>query len=191
MLRVPPLNAWTEGDEVVCDVGRHPHMWRDSMQDAPPAVLHRWRFDLATGAVREEQLDDAPHALPRVDERVVGGRHRYGWAVAASEPGGRPLTGDPGALVKWDLQTGAKHVVDIGPGRFPGEFVFVPEHDGAGEDEGWVIGIVHDEADDRSDLVICDASSPGAAPVARVHLPRRVPYGFHGSWIDDRELAAP
>ncbi len=102
-----------------------------------------------------------------------------------------PLTGDPGALVKWDLQTRAKHVVDVGPGRFPGEFVFVPEHDGAGEDEGWVIGIAHDAATDRSDLVICDASSPDAAPVARVHLPRRVPYGFHGSWIDDRELASP
>jgi carotenoid cleavage dioxygenase len=37
--------------------------------------------------------------------------------------------------------------------------------------------------------VILDASDPTAEPVARVHLPRRVPYGFHGSWISDAELA--
>ena len=35
------------------------------------------------------------------------------------------------------------------------------------------------------DLVILDASKPSADPVATVHLPRRVPHGFHGSWIRD------
>ena len=36
--------------------------------------------------------------------------------------------------------------------------------------------------------MILDATDPAAEPVARVHLPRRVPYGFHGSWISDAEL---
>ena len=78
---------------------------------------------------------------------------------------------------------------DFGPAAHPGEFVFVPDDDGAGEDDGWAIGFVHDDTTDRTDLVILDASAPGAEPVARVHLPLRVPYGFHGSWISDAELA--
>jgi carotenoid cleavage dioxygenase len=35
---------------------------------------------------------------------------------------------------------------------------------------------------------VLDAHDWGAAPVARVPLPRRVPYGFHGSWVGDDEL---
>mgnify|MGYP001591261896 FL=1 len=51
-----------------------------------------------------------------------------------------------------------------------------------------MIGFVYDAADDSSDLVILDGSAPGTDPVARVHLPQRVPFGFHGSWVDDSIL---
>jgi carotenoid cleavage dioxygenase len=44
---------------------------------------------------------------------------------------------------------------------------------------------VYDAARDASDLVIIDAQRFERGPIARVHLPRRVPYGFHGSWIAD------
>jgi carotenoid cleavage dioxygenase len=36
-----------------------------------------------------------------------------------------------------------------------------------------------------SDLVILSAQDFTADPVATVHLPARVPLGFHGSWISD------
>jgi carotenoid cleavage dioxygenase len=51
------------------------------------------------------------------------------------------------------------------------------------EDYGWYLTLVHDVATDLSELVVLDASAPDAAPVARVHLPTRVPLGFHGSWV--------
>ena len=59
-----PLNAYVEGDTVVCDVGRHASMWRKSMEDGEPCYMHRWTFDLATGAVGEQQLDGDSHAFP-------------------------------------------------------------------------------------------------------------------------------
>ena len=90
--------------------------------------------------------------------------------------------------MKYDLTTGSSARFDLGPHAHPGEFVFVPAHDGAAEDEGWAIGLVYDDTTDRSDLVVLDASDATAAPVARVHLPCRVPYGFHGSWIADADL---
>ncbi|MEQ8994431.1 MAG: carotenoid oxygenase family protein, partial [Pseudomonadales bacterium] len=53
-----PLNSYADGNRVVCDVGRHEYMWRDSMNDFAPSYLYRWTFDLDTGRVSEEQLDD-------------------------------------------------------------------------------------------------------------------------------------
>jgi len=182
-----PLNAYVDGDTVVCDVGRHDYMWRDSMNDFPPSYMHRWTFDLAKGTSGEQQLDGHAHAFPRVDDRVVGLKHRYGWGVT-SRGGGPAALGDAGKVVKWDLETGAQGHYDFGPQGFPGEFVFVPDDDAAGEDEGWAIGLVYDAAEDSSDLVILDASAPGTDPVARIHLPQRVPFGFHGGWVDDSAL---
>lgn len=42
---------------------------------------------------------------------------------------------------------------------------------------------VYDDTTDRSDLVILDADHLSAPPVVTVHLPRRVPTGFHGNWL--------
>ena len=181
-----PLNAYVDGDSVVCDVGRHASMWRTSMDDFDPCFLHRWTFDLAKGTVSEQQLDDVAHAFPRVDERLVGLRHRYGWA--AGPRGGGDTLGDAGVLIKYDVAEGTSTVHDFGPFGYPGEFVFVPDSANSGEDEGWAVGIVYDRARDTSDLVVLDAQDMSADPVATVHLPRRVPFGFHGSWVDDSAL---
>ena len=36
-----------------------------------------------------------------------------------------------------------------------------------------------------ADLVVLDARDITGAPVATVHLPARVPAGFHGNWCPD------
>ena len=71
----------------------------------------------------------------------------------------------------------------------------MPKGDGAGEpvfaragkaeDEGYVLTFVYDAKRGASDLAVIDAQNFEKGPIARVHLPRRVPYGFHGSWIAD------
>ena len=38
-----------------------------------------------------------------------------------------------------------------------------------------------------SDLAVFDAQDITAEPVAVVHLPVRVPNGFHGNWVPDSE----
>ena len=91
-------------------------------------------------------------------------------------------------LVKYDLTRDESERFDPGPDRSPGEPVFVRAADGAGEDEGWVLSVVYDAARDASDLVILDATSFAGPPVATVHLPARVPFGFHGSWVPVRLL---
>jgi len=54
---------------------------------------------------------------------------------------------------------------------------------GPAEGEGWVLAFMYDAAADRSDLVVLDALDVARGPVATVHLPVRVPYGFHAAFV--------
>jgi carotenoid cleavage dioxygenase len=177
-----PLNAHDDGDRIVVYVMRYPELWRrDQNAVAQRASLWRWTIDLTTGTVTEEQIDDHPGEFPRVDDRLVGLDSRYGHVTVTGDTGGEP---SPGALLRYDLRTGAVTRHDFGEGRFPAEASFAPADDSPGG-AGWLLTYVYDAATDRSDLVILDSADLTAPPVATVHLPGRVPYGFHGNWLAD------
>ncbi len=42
---------------------------------------------------------------------------------------------------------------------------------------------LYPRAEATTDLVVLAADDPAGGPVARVHLGRRVPDGFHGNWM--------
>ena len=154
-----------------------------SMNDFQPNFLHRWTFDLETGGVSEEQLDDRSHAFPRVADDKVGLDYRYAYMVQPRSDSADDVT-SPGVIAKWDNRSGSATAHDLGATAFPDEPVFVRAGDRS-EDEGYVMSYVYDRSRDSSDLVILDAADITAAPLAVVHLPRRVPHGFHGSFIPD------
>jgi carotenoid cleavage dioxygenase len=118
--------------------------------------------------------------LPRIDDAVAGLPHRYGYCTRV---GNRPEDPTFEGLIKYDLARDESTRFDPGEHRSPGEAVFVRATDGRAEDEGWVLSVVFDPARNASDLVILDATSFAGPPVATVHLPARVPFGFHGSWV--------
>jgi carotenoid cleavage dioxygenase len=178
-----PLNAFDDGDHIVLDVVRHPKMF-DTHKLGPnegPPMLWRWTLDRSSGVVKEEQLSDHPMEFPRVDERVVGRQHRYGYGTAADPADPRPLAG--ANLVKHDLLKGTSVMHDFGASCTAGEGVFVPRSADAAEDDGWVMTIVYEATTDSSELVLLDAQDYLGEPVARVQLPQRVPFGFHGNWV--------
>lgn len=183
-----PMNAYDDGDAVVVDVVVHPSMFamvQDGPLDGPPR-MERWVLDPVHGFA-STVLDDRPQEFPRIDERRTGHRHRFGWAAGASiadlgatDPAAR------GSVLKYDLMAGTVDATDLGAGRVGGEFVFVPDDDRSGEDEGWLLGYVADLATATSELLVLDASSMDE--VASVRIPRRIPAGFHGNWVDDAAL---
>jgi carotenoid cleavage dioxygenase len=85
------------------------------------------------------------------------------------------------SLLKHDLVAGRTETRSFGPASHVGEFVFVPSGPDAAEDDGVVMGMVHHDDTGRTDLEVLDAST--LETVATVHLPARVPYGFHGNWV--------
>lgn len=174
-----PMNAYDDGDRVVLDVVRHARMFdthRLGPDEGPPS-LERWSVDLTGGKVVEERLDDRGQEFPRVDERVVGRRHRYGYAGA--------FLVNETALIKHDLERRTSEVRVLGSAGGASEAVFVPSGPDAAEDEGWVLSLVYDPERDASDLLVLNAGDFAGDPQAIVHLPQRVPFGFHGNWVPD------
>ena len=116
-----------------------------------------------------------------MDERLIGKPYRYAYSMPLADEGS--AFGSKTHLIKHDLQTGTRELHQFGEHRYPGEFVFVPSSSDAAEDEGWVMGYVVNMANQSTDLVILDAQKFSGAPQAVVHIPHRVPPGFHGNWV--------
>ena len=173
------MNAYDDNGSIVLDVVRHPRMFASHLpgpnEESP--TLDRWTVDLAAGKVLEERLDDRAQEFPRVDERLTGQRHRYGYSVAGKLQEGGSI------LYKHDFTAKREASRSFGSRAGAGEFVFVPSRAAAAEDHGVLIGYVYDGDREASDLVLVDAAT--LETVASVHLPVRVPYGFHGNWIPD------
>ena len=111
---------------------------------------------------------------------LTGKPYRYGYCAQVDSASMHWPT------VKHDLVTGHREVFDHGPGRAAGEPVFVGRQGGSDEDDGWLLTFVHDGNTDSAEFVIIDAKDLDRGYVARVILPQRVPFGFHGNWVPDR-----
>ncbi|PNH02028.1 Carotenoid 9,10(9',10')-cleavage dioxygenase 1 [Tetrabaena socialis] len=82
-------------------------------------------------------------------------------------------------------------------GVFGGEAVFVPRAATtadprtaarASEDDGFLVVYVYDTAPGTSYMNVYDARTMASKPVASLAMPRRVPYGFHGTWVTEAQL---
>jgi carotenoid cleavage dioxygenase-like enzyme len=189
------LNAYDDGDRVVLDLCRYAGSYDlSALSGRGPLTLDRWTVDPVAGRVDRQCLDDRPQEFPRTDERVVSRPHRYGYSAVTGEVNPATVRVDGSfaddafadALLKHDLVTGRVEVHRFGRDAVVGEAVFAPSAPDAAEDDGYVLAFVHDPDRGAADLVVLAAQDFTGGPVARVHLPVRVPLGFHGSWVPDR-----
>jgi carotenoid cleavage dioxygenase len=170
------LNAYEDDGSVVIDVVRHDRMFATVLNgpDEGPPTLARFTVDLSANKVREDRFDDHAQEFPRIDERNTGRRHRFGYSIGFRD-------GEPGdAVLRHDLAAGSTVVRKLGAGREASEFCFVAGDGSTDEADGVLMGYVFDRERGSSDLVMLDAET--LEDVATVHLPARVPAGFHGSW---------
>ncbi len=180
------MNAWEADNAIVADVMVYDEPPLFPRPDGSPgdparqqAYLARWHFDLREGrhAFRSERLCDIAGEFPRIDDRVAGREHRHGW-FAASRPGEDALSG----IVHVDMSAGTQHAYWLPPGDVTSEPVFAAR--GAQEGDGWMLAVVWRSASNTSELLVLDAGRIEAGPIATVELPQRVPFGFHGNWVE-------
>jgi carotenoid cleavage dioxygenase len=173
------MNAWDENNVLTIDL---------MLSDAPPffpttegqpvadtdAKLCRWQLDLADPAsqVTSRRLSDIAGEFPRIDDRFAGSRTRHGYFTTF------------GTLCHRDDVSGREMFFRLPPGDTMSEPVFVPR--GEAEGDGWLLAVIFRAETCTSDLAIFDATDLPAGPLALVHLPCRVPAGFHGNWVGEK-----
>ncbi|MFN0182768.1 MAG: carotenoid oxygenase family protein [Aquabacterium sp.] len=194
------VNAWEEGDEVVM-VGTpyRNHLHDDGSLDArrlERTIHHRqrdfwlyeWRFDLRTGQTRERVIEDVLNSeFPVINMARQGLRTRYSYHLLFPHGGHEEprFTG----LAKFNHATGGYQAFSEGPDWFYNEPAFAPRDAGADsfddEDNGYVVTIAWNPDALRSEVLVFDARGRefGRGPVARALLPRRVPHGFHATFV--------
>ncbi len=183
-------NGWVDGDRIEFSGSRFAAPDFGIEAEAPvdepagsaePGMPTRFWVDLATGTAGFEQFDDLGGDFNRINDQYSGVRSRWLYMSAVTMPG-RPI-GDFDTIVKYDDSSGSRTQWTPGPQGHVGECVFAPDPAGSAEDDGWILNIVYDDVREASDLVVIDARDIAAGPIATVHMPRRVPFGFHANWF--------
>jgi len=180
-----PANAFeTDDGKVIVDVVVHESTYARTTFGPGGAWsrLERWTVDPVAKKVTRKILNDRAQEFPRYDERLSTSDYRYIYSIAlAGEPDQLDMAGNE--LFKHDLKTGETAVRHFGENRHPGEFVFVPRSADSAEDDGWLIGLVIDMNNEITELQILKANDFTGKPQAVIHVPHRIPPGFHGNWI--------
>jgi carotenoid cleavage dioxygenase len=189
------INAWEDGERVVilgCKIedplAGDEH---NPKTDAPtigflrldPALV-RWTLDLATGTAKEEQLDDTAAEFPRMDNRALGRRSRFAYAPKLAKAPTLLFEG----VLKYDTDTGSAVEHRYADGWFGGETPFAPREGSEGEDDGYLVTFVVNEASGESEVHVLDARDVARPPVCRIAIPQRVPTGYHAWWVPGAEL---
>lgn len=179
-------NAWDEGSEVVLQASRSQTAdiagagtSEGNNLEENQGHLYEWRIDLDTGSISERKLSGIPCDFTRVNDDYACHKTRYVYAGIFNTE--RAFTFD--GIMKYDNETGVTQAFKYGPDRHGGEAVFAPKVGGSGEDDGYLVCFVHDEAANQSECLIIDAQHLAAGPVAAIIMPFRVPYGFHAGWV--------
>jgi len=184
-----PMNAYdTDDGSVVIDLCVYDRMF-DKHRNGPfeenLARLEHWVLNPATRTSSITVVDASEQEFPRHRGSLTTKPYRFGYCAATSAKQPEWPT------LKHDLVTSERWTFDHGIGRSAGEPVFVPRAGSIEEDDGWLMTFVHDVPNGKAELVVLDAQDFSRGEVARVLLPQRIPYGFHGNWVSDRSVPPP
>ncbi|XVF65084.1 hypothetical protein PTKIN_Ptkin09bG0218400 [Pterospermum kingtungense] len=191
-------NAWEEnsenGDKIIVVIGscmNPPDSIFNESKDLFRSELSEIRMNLRTGeSTRRVIISGMNLEAGQVNRQHQGRKTRFVY-LAIAEPWPKCS-----GIAKVDLETGEVTAFMYGAWCFGGEPFFVPEKkqkfgdnevETEAEDEGYIMGFVRNEKREISELVIVKAMS--MEQVAAIRLPRRVPYGFHGTFVSQQELS--
>jgi carotenoid cleavage dioxygenase-like enzyme len=180
------INAYEDSDEIVLDGFRqgqpeppkNGNIFRYLDLNAMQTIPHRWRFNLATGQTKEEDLSDTIMEFGMVNGAHAGRPYRFTYNMSGVE-GWFLFDG----IVKQDVVSGTEQRYTFDDGVFASETPFAARPNARSEDDGYLVTFITDMNTDASECAIFDAADITAGPVARVRLPERISSGTHSTWL--------
>ncbi|KAL0394082.1 UNVERIFIED_CONTAM: Carotenoid 9,10(9',10')-cleavage dioxygenase 1 [Sesamum latifolium] len=123
---------------------------------------YEWRLNMKTGQVKEKYLVALDFAMdfPMINDNFIGVKNKFAYTQVVDSAAS--------SAAENSFCTGAS---------------FVAKQGAADEDDGWLITFVHNEDTNTSEVYIVDAKKISSEAVAKIRLPCRVPYGFHGAYM--------
>lgn len=185
------INAWDEEDDTIVLVAPNILSVEHTLErmDLIHASVEKVRIDLKTGMVSRHTMSARNLDFAVINPAYIGKKNKYVYAAI-----GDPMPKISG-VVKLDVSKGERKECTVasrmyGEGCFGGEPFFVARETDAGseEDDGYLVTYVHNENTGESKFLVMDAKSLNLDIVAAVKLPNRVPYGFHGLFVRERDL---
>ncbi|KAL5577247.1 hypothetical protein UlMin_018946 [Ulmus minor] len=183
-------NAWEEPETnevvVIGSCMTPPDSIFNECDESLESVLSEIRLNLTTGkSTRRQILSESEQVnleAGMVNRNRLGRKTQFAY-LAIAEPWPK-VSG----FAKVDLSTGEVQKHFYGNRRYGGEPLFLPrDPNSEREDDGYIMAFVHDERTGKSELQIVNAVNLQLE--ASVELPSRVPYGFHGTFVDSKDLA--
>lgn len=180
------VNAREEGEKIILEMVVMDNIPENMIAFSDDNISYinyftRWTFDLKKRKIVKERIDELNVEFPRIDERFIGRNNQHAYMNASIN---RNLSNSFDSIIHYDFKNNKKQIHHFGEGSFPLEPIFVSRSANAQEGNGFLLSYVYRESLNRSDLVILDAQQVDTEPLAIVQLPHRVPFGFHGCWVE-------
>ncbi|KAK7351488.1 hypothetical protein VNO77_10991 [Canavalia gladiata] len=202
------INSFEDGHEVVVWGCRS----LDSLIPGPDRSLkefewlsrcHEWRLNMQTGEVKERELCGTNIVymdFPVINGNFIGIKNKYAYTQIvdpiASSTQDMPKYGGLAKLY-FEESCGEFSMRDkeqreepikvechmFEKNTFCSGTAFVPRDGGLQEDDGWIISFVHNENTNTSEVHIIETKKLSDKTVAKIAIPHRVPYGFHGAFM--------
>jgi len=178
---VHPLNAWEEEEDGTVVIWTP--FCKDLNLDLDAEDLNvfnmvEFRLDPRTGKVTKRVIDDTVN-VEFSAVRTMGQMERFGYTAIQDES--TPGEGSFSGFCVWDMIEGKLHKkLYYENGEVGGEPILIPYGDEV------LVGVYQQQGDDESFFALYDGETTEL--IARLKMPYRVPFGFHGLWVNGDEL---
>jgi carotenoid cleavage dioxygenase-like enzyme len=185
------INAWDQGDELIMDLNAYDDAsiiqkyYLNELEnpdlELPFGTVRRFKMNLKNKKISCDIISGSCIELPRIDYKRYNTFSNYQFTYGVSlHP--TQTKGFYNSLVKINTSSGSSYYWHE-ENCFPGEPFFQPSPNSKNDEDGILISIVLNAAEQQSFLLILDATN--MQEIARASLPEPIVYGFHGEYFPD------
>jgi all-trans-8'-apo-beta-carotenal 15,15'-oxygenase len=181
-------NAFEQGDEIIVD-GMYADNFEanDTLSDVfnpngrfGGGTFNRYSMNMATGAMSFSRISEHESEFPTFNVRKTGEDYQACY-TACSIPNGADSFFNAIQKVCFD---GESKLVTLPAGYYGSEPMFAPSTTALKEDDGYVLEVVYNAFDHKSELQIYRAQDV-TDQVCCLHLKHHVPHQFHGYFNEE------